>query len=69
MGKVLGRMRERERKGKEMRVGRKGEERRRKEEGGKKVGVTRESRRKREAKTLVKLKSYRESQRLKEFLE
>ena len=66
---VLGSLTHRERKVIELRFGLKGEHPRTLEEVGQKFGVTRERIRQIEAKTLVKLKSYRESQKLKEFLE
>ncbi|MHB0866160.1 MAG: RNA polymerase sigma factor RpoD [Thermoleophilia bacterium] len=69
LGRVLGSLTHRERKVIELRFGLKGEHPRTLEEVGQKFGVTRERIRQIEAKTLVKLKSYRESQRLKEFLE
>ncbi|MHB0914140.1 MAG: RNA polymerase sigma factor RpoD [Thermoleophilia bacterium] len=69
LSKVLGSLTHRERKVIELRFGLKGEHPRTLEEVGQKFGVTRERIRQIEAKTLVKLKSYRESQRLKEFLE
>jgi RNA polymerase primary sigma factor len=67
--RVLGSLTHRERKVIELRFGLKGEHPRTLEEVGQKFGVTRERIRQIEAKTLVKLKSYRESQKLKEFLE
>jgi len=69
LSEVLGSLTHRERKVIELRFGLKGEHPRTLEEVGQKFGVTRERIRQIEAKTLVKLKSYRESQRLKEFLE
>ena len=66
---VLGSLTHRERKVIELRFGLKGEHPRTLEEVGQKFGVTRERIRQIEAKTLVKLKSYRESQKLREFLE
>ncbi|MBM3147778.1 MAG: RNA polymerase sigma factor RpoD, partial [Actinobacteria bacterium] len=59
----------RERKVVELRFGLKGEHPRTLEEVGQKFGVTRERIRQIEAKTLAKLKSYREAQRLRDFLE
>ena len=59
----------RERKVIELRFGLKGEHPRTLEEVGQKFGVTRERIRQIEAKTLAKLKSYRDSQRLRDFLE
>ncbi|MBE0428323.1 MAG: RNA polymerase sigma factor RpoD [Thermoleophilia bacterium] len=67
--RVLCSLTHRERKVIELRFGLKGEHPRTLEEVGQKFGVTRERIRQIEAKTLVKLKSYRESQKLKEFLE
>ncbi len=69
LSEVLGSLTHRERKVIELRFGLKGEHPRTLEEVGQKFGVTRERIRQIEAKTLVKLKSYRESQKLKEFLE
>ncbi|MHB8159983.1 MAG: RNA polymerase sigma factor RpoD [Thermoleophilia bacterium] len=69
LAEVLGSLTHRERKVIELRFGLKGEHPRTLEEVGQKFGVTRERIRQIEAKTLVKLKSYRESQKLKEFLE
>ena len=59
----------RERKVIELRFGLKGEHPRTLEEVGQKFGVTRERIRQIEAKTLAKLKSYRDSQRLRDFLD
>ncbi len=69
LAEVLNSLTHRERKVIELRFGLKGEHPRTLEEVGQKFGVTRERIRQIEAKTLVKLKSYRESQKLKEFLE
>ena len=69
LAQVLGSLIHRERKVIELRFGLKGEHPRTLEEVGQKFGVTRERIRQIEAKTLVKLKSYRESQKLREFLE
>ncbi len=69
LSEVLGSLTHRERKVIELRFGLKGEHPRTLEEVGQKFGVTRERIRQIEAKTLVKLKSYRESQKLREFLE
>ena len=69
LAQVLGSLTHRERKVIELRFGLKGEHPRTLEEVGQKFGVTRERIRQIEAKTLVKLKSYRESQKLREFLE
>ena len=66
---VLGTLTHRERKVIELRFGLKGEHPRTLEEVGQKFGVTRERIRQIEAKTLAKLKSYRDSQRLRDFLE
>jgi len=66
---VLGQLTHRERKVIELRFGLKGEHPRTLEEVGQKFGVTRERIRQIEAKTLAKLKSYREAQRLRDFLE
>jgi len=66
---VLNQLTHRERKVVELRFGLKGEHPRTLEEVGQKFGVTRERIRQIEAKTLAKLKSYREAQRLRDFLE
>jgi RNA polymerase primary sigma factor len=66
---VLGTLTHRERKVIELRFGLKGEHPRTLEEVGQKFGVTRERIRQIEAKTLAKLKSYRDSQRLRDFLD
>ena len=66
---VLGTLTHRERKVIELRFGLKGEHPRTLEEVGQKFGVTRERIRQIEAKTLAKLKAYRDSQRLRDFLE
>jgi RNA polymerase primary sigma factor len=66
---VLGMLTHRERKIIELRFGLKGEQPRTLEEVGQSFGVTRERIRQIEVKTMAKLKSYRESQRLKDFLD
>jgi len=66
---VLGTLPHRERKVIELRFGLKGGHPKTLEEVGLAFGVTRERIRQIEAKTLAKLKAYRESQRLREFLE
>jgi len=66
---VLGTLTHRERKVIELRFGLKGEHPRTLEEVGQKFGVTRERIRQIEAKTLAKLKAYRDSQRLRDFLD
>ena len=66
---VLGTLTHRERKIIELRFGLKGEHPRTLEEVGQRFGVTRERIRQIEAKTLAKLKSYRESKRLRDFLD
>ena len=53
----------------ELRFGLKGEHPRTLEEVGQKFGVTRERIRQIEAKTLAKLKSYRDAQCLRDFLD
>jgi RNA polymerase sigma factor (sigma-70 family) len=58
----------RERKVLELRFGLKGEEPRTLEEVGQRFGVTRERIRQIEAKTLTKLKSYRDSKKLREYI-
>ena len=69
LSQVLGTLTHRERKVIELRFGLKGEYPRTLEEVGQKFGVTRERIRQIEAKTLAKLKSYRDSQRLRDFLD
>ena len=69
LNSVLGTLTHRERKVIELRFGLKGEHPRTLEEVGQKFGVTRERIRQIEAKTLAKLKSYRDSQRLRDFLD
>jgi RNA polymerase primary sigma factor len=69
LNQVLGTLTHRERKVIELRFGLKGEHPRTLEEVGQKFGVTRERIRQIEAKTLAKLKSYRDSQRLRDFLD
>ena len=59
----------RERKVIELRFGLKGEHPRTLEEVGTKFGLTRERIRQIEVKTMAKLKSHRESQRLRDFLD
>ncbi len=66
---VLNQLTHRERKVIELRFGLKGEHPRTLEEVGQRFGVTRERIRQIEAKTLAKLKSYREAQRLRDFLD
>jgi RNA polymerase primary sigma factor len=66
---VLGMLTHRERKVIELRFGLGGEHPRTLEEVGQKFGVTRERIRQIEVKTMAKLKSYRESQRLRDFIE
>ena len=66
---VLGALTHRERKVIELRFGLKGGHPKTLEEVGQAFGVTRERIRQIEAKTLAKLKAYRESQRLRDFLE
>jgi RNA polymerase primary sigma factor len=66
---VLGTLTHRERKVIELRFGLKGEHPRTLEEVGEKFGVTRERIRQIEAKTLAKLKAYRDAQRLRDFLD
>jgi RNA polymerase primary sigma factor len=66
---VLATLTHRERKVIELRFGLKGEHPRTLEEVGQKFGVTRERIRQIEAKTLAKLKAYRDSQRLRDFLD
>jgi RNA polymerase primary sigma factor len=69
LNNVLGTLTHRERKVIELRFGLKGEHPRTLEEVGQKFGVTRERIRQIEAKTLAKLQSYRDSQRLRDFLD
>ena len=66
---VLSQLTHRERKVLELRFGLRGEEPRTLEEVGQRFGVTRERIRQIEAKTLNKLHAYRDTQRLREFLE
>ena len=66
---VLSHLTHRERKVLELRFGLRGEEPRTLEEVGQRFGVTRERIRQIEAKTLNKLNAYRDTQRLREFLE
>ena len=66
---VLAGLTRRERTVIELRFGLKGEHPRTLEEVGQKYGVTRERIRQIEAKTLAKLTSYRDSQRLRDFLD
>ncbi len=66
---VLGTLTRRERKVIELRFGLSGGHPRTLEEVGQEFGVTRERIRQIEVKTMAKLKSYRESQRLRDFLE
>ena len=65
---VLGMLTQRERQIIELRFGLKGGQARTLDEVGRRFGLTRERIRQIEAKTMAKLKSYRESQRLREFL-
>jgi RNA polymerase primary sigma factor len=69
LGHVLGTLTHRERKVIELRFGLKGEHPKTLEEVGQTFGVTRERVRQIEAKTLAKLKAYRDAQRLRDFLE
>ena len=69
LSQVLTLLTHRERKVIELRYGLRGEQPRTLEEVGQKFGVTRERIRQIEAKTLAKLKSYRDSQRLRDFLD
>jgi RNA polymerase primary sigma factor len=69
LNQVLNTLTHRERKVIELRFGLKGEHPRTLEEVGQKFGVTRERIRQIEAKTLAKLKAYRDSQRLRDFLD
>ncbi len=66
---VLGMLTHRERRVIELRFGLRGEPPRTLEEVGQRFGVTRERIRQIESKTLVKLRTYREAQRLRDFLE
>ena len=66
---VLSQLSHRERKVLELRFGLRGEEPRTLEEVGQRFGVTRERIRQIEAKTLNKLHAYRDTQRLREFLD
>ena len=65
---VLGMLTQRERQILELRFGLKGGRPRTLDEVGQQFGLTRERIRQIEAKTMAKLKSYRESQGLREFL-
>jgi RNA polymerase primary sigma factor len=69
LSQVLGTLTHRERKVIELRFGLKGEHPRTREEVGQSFGVTRERIRQIEVKTMAKLESYRESQRLRDFLD
>ena len=69
LNQVLSTLTHRERKVIELRFGLKGEHPRTLEEVGQQFGLTRERIRQIEAKTLAKLKSYRDSQRLRDFLD
>jgi len=69
LNQVLGTLTHRERKVIELRFGLRGEHPRTLEEVGQKFDVTRERIRQIEAKTLAKLKAYRDSQRLRDFLD
>ena len=69
LDRVLGTLTHRERKVIELRFGLKGEHPRTLEEVGQRFGVTRERIRQIEAKTLAKLKAYRDAQRLRDFLD
>jgi RNA polymerase primary sigma factor len=69
LANVLGTLTQRERRVIELRFGLKGEQPRTLEEVGQRFGVTRERIRQIEAKTLAKLKSYRDTQRLRDFLD
>ncbi len=69
LNSVLGTLTHRERNVIELRFGLKGEHPRTLEEVGQRFGVTRERIRQIEAKTLAKLKAYRDSQRLRDFLD
>jgi len=65
---ILETLSHRERKVLELRFGLRGEEPRTLEEVGQRFGVTRERIRQIEAKTLTKLKSYRDSRKLREYI-
>ena len=69
LSRVLGTLPQRERTVLELRFGLDGRSPHSLEEVGRKFGLTRERIRQIEAKTLAKLKSYRDSQRLRDFLE
>jgi RNA polymerase primary sigma factor len=69
LNQILATLTHRERKVIELRFGLAGGHPRTLEEVGQKFGVTRERIRQIEAKTLAKLKSYRDSQRLRDFLD
>ncbi|MGD0997233.1 MAG: RNA polymerase sigma factor RpoD [Thermoleophilia bacterium] len=69
INQVLSSLTQRERKVIELRFGLKGEQPRTLEEVGQRFGVTRERIRQIEAKTLVKLTSYRDTQRLRNLLD
>jgi RNA polymerase primary sigma factor len=69
LNNVLSSLSLRERKVIELRFGLRGEHPRTLEEVGQKFGVTRERIRQIEAKTLAKLKAYRDAQKLRDFLE
>jgi len=69
LDRILGMLDERERKVLELRFGLRGEEPRTLEEVGQRFGVTRERIRQIEAKTLAKLQSYRDTERLRGFLD
>jgi len=69
LNQVLSTLTHRERKVIELRFGLKGEHPRMLEEVGQKFGLTRERIRQIEAQTLAKLKAYRDSQRLRDFLD
>jgi RNA polymerase primary sigma factor len=66
---ILSQLTHRERKVLELRFGLRGEEPRTLEEVGQRFGVTRERIRQIEAKTLTKLQAYRDTERLREFLD
>jgi RNA polymerase primary sigma factor len=66
---ILAQLTHRERKVLELRFGLRGEEPRTLEEVGQRFGVTRERIRQIEAKTLTKLQAYRDTERLREFLD
>jgi RNA polymerase primary sigma factor len=69
LSQALSTLTQRERKVIELRFGLKGEHPCTLEQVGQIFGVTRERIRQIEAKTLAKLKAYRESRRLREFLD